>query len=62
MPDQTPRTPDFVTVRELTQPIVRYRNVAFLTFLCLFGSVLGVVALMKPEYEASMKEIGRAHV
>ena len=54
-PDQPPRTPDFVTLRELTQPIVRYRSVAFLTFLCLFGSVLGVVALMKPEYEASMK-------
>ena len=55
IPDQTPSTPDFVTLRELVQPIVRYRGVAFFTFLCLCGSVLAIVAFMKPEYEASMK-------
>ncbi len=44
-----------MTLRELTQPIVRYRGVALFTFVCLFGVVLGGVALMPPEYDASMK-------
>lgn len=53
--DENPKTPDFVTLRDLVQPLVRYRAAAFFTFLCLFGAVLAIVALMKPEYEASMK-------
>ena len=55
IPDHTPEKPDVVRLRDLSQPLVRYRMAALFTVLCLFGAALGAVAVMKPSYEASMK-------
>lgn len=50
---------DFVALRDLLQPIIRYRGVALLTTVLASAAVVGVVAMMKPEYEATMKVLVR---
>jgi uncharacterized protein involved in exopolysaccharide biosynthesis len=53
--DHATQWSDFVSLRDLVHPIVRYRWAALLTFGCLFGAAIAAAAIMKPEYEATAK-------
>jgi uncharacterized protein involved in exopolysaccharide biosynthesis len=49
------QTPDFVTLRDLVHPLVRYRSAALLTCCVTFGAAIAVASFTQPEYEATMK-------
>lgn len=42
-------------IREMLSALSRYRFIALLVFVCVFGAAFGAVNLMPPAYEASMK-------
>src|SRR5207244_1248696 len=54
-PDRTYRPPDSLTLRDLLYPLVRYRLAALLAFGSVLGATLIAFAILKPEYEATMK-------
>lgn len=42
-------------IRDVRSALSRYRYIALLVFVCVFGAAFGAVNLLPPEYEASMK-------